>query len=76
MVQRREILMVKKIANMARTEQEVASKYGCRISVSVKNKQKTPFVKATDLSTSGHFRTFLSIKNTYRQDRPHTIHNF
>ena len=54
MVQTREMLMLKKIANLARTEQEVASKYGCRISVSVKNKQKKPFVKATDLSTSGH----------------------
>ena len=54
--------MLKKIANLARTAKEVASKYGCRISVSVKNKQKTPFVKATDLSTSGHLRTFSSIK--------------
>jgi len=66
--------MLKKIANLARTEQEVACKYGLRISVCVKNKQKMPFVKATDLSTSGHFRTFLSINNTYRQDRPYTIH--
>ena len=36
MVQMRQILMLKKIANLARTEQEVACKYGCRISVSVK----------------------------------------
>ena len=76
MVQTREILMLKKISNLARTEQEVAYKYGRRSSVSVTNKQKTQYSKATDLSTSGHFCTFLSIKNTYRRDRLHAIHYF
>ena len=36
MVQTCELFMLKEIANLVRTEQEVAYKYGCRISVSVK----------------------------------------
>ena len=45
MVQTSEILMLQRIANLARIKQEVDSKYGCRISVSVKNKQRRHLLK-------------------------------